>query len=228
MTYFMAGEGRRHVRPDGAVGAARQVRDVGAPAARRLRDHHAVEFPDGDPVVEDHPGARLRQHRRVQAGDADAAVGGQLRARCSRTPACRRASSTSSPATAPTSATPLSRIRDACASSRSPARPRSGRIVEPGGAPSLQEGPPRDGRQERHHRHGRREPRAGGRRLPVGRLRHDRAALHGGQPRRRAREGLRRVPRSVRRARAGRCASATAWIRRRRWGRRSARRSSRR
>ena len=66
----------------------------------------------------------------------------------------------------------------------------------------VQEGPSRDGRQERHHGDGRRQSRAGGRRVPVGRLRHDRPALHGGQPRRRAREGLRGVPRAVRRPRA--------------------------
>ena len=44
-----------------------------------VRDHHAVEFSDGDSVVEDHPGARLRQHGRLQAGHADAAVGAELR-----------------------------------------------------------------------------------------------------------------------------------------------------
>ena len=92
----------------------------------------------------------------------------------------------------------------------------------------LQEGPSRDGRQERDHDHGRCEPRARARGLPVGRLRHDRAALHRRQPRDRAREG----PRSIRRARSSsarrRCASATGSRRRRRWGRRSARSSCRR
>ena len=76
-----------------------------------------------------------------------------------------------------------------------------GRHRQPGGGPDVQEGPSRDGRQERHHDHGRRQPRARGRRLPVGRLRHDRPALHRGQPRRRAREGLQAVRRRVRRAR---------------------------
>jgi aldehyde dehydrogenase (NAD+) len=38
------------------------------------------------------------------------------------------------------------------------------------------------GRQERHHRHGRRRPRPGPRRRAVGRVRHHRAALHGDQP----------------------------------------------
>ena len=79
-----------------------------------------------------------------------------------------------------------------------------GRIVNQHAAPTFKKVASRDGRQERHHDHGRRAPRARGRRLPVGRLRHDRAALHGGEPRRRAREGLRRVRRRqfVARARA--------------------------
>ena len=81
---------------------------------------------------------------------------------------------------------------------------------QPGGGADVQEGPPRDGRQERHHDHGRRRPRAGGRRLPLGRLRHDRAALHRGQPRRRPREGATsRSSSSSSRARS-RWSSATA------------------
>ncbi len=84
---------------------------------------------------------------------------------------------------------------DACRPDREPAR-----------RPVVQEGAPRDGRQERHHRDGRRRPRAGGRRLPVGRFRHQRAALHRGQPRRRAREGATSAfVERVRRARAARC-----------------------
>ena len=75
---------------------------------------------------------------------------------------------------------------------------------EPERGAVLQEGPSRDGRQERDHDHGRREPRARARGLPVGRLRHDRAALHRGQPRDRAREG----PRSIRRAASSKRASA--------------------
>ena len=99
---------------------------------------------------------------------------------------------------------------------------------QPGGCARVQEGPPRDGRQERHHDHGRRRPRAGGRRLPVGRLRHDGPALHRGQPRRRAREGCTtRSSSSSSRARS-RSSSATACETRRRWARRSAKRSSRR
>ena len=47
--------GRRgppHVRPDHPLRAAQQVPDVGPQAPRRLRHHHALELPDGDP----HPG----------------------------------------------------------------------------------------------------------------------------------------------------------------------------
>ena len=66
---------------------------------------------------------------------------------------------------------------------------RRPRRLGTGGA-DLQESAPRDGRQERHHRDGRCQPRSGGRRLPVGRVRHERAALHRGQPRRGARSGL--------------------------------------
>ena len=79
MTFFMAGEGRRQYGQT----VPSELRDKFAMSIRQpvgvVRDHHAVEFSDGDPVVEDHPGAGLRQHRRVQAGDADAALGAQLR-----------------------------------------------------------------------------------------------------------------------------------------------------
>ena len=75
MTFYMAGEGRRMFGQTVPSELREQVRDVGAPAARRLLDHHAVELPDGDPFVEDHPRAGLRQHRRLQARLADAAVG---------------------------------------------------------------------------------------------------------------------------------------------------------
>ncbi len=93
-----------HVRTDGALGAAQQVRDVGASAARPELDHHAMEFSDGDPVVEDHSRACLRQHGRVQAGVADAVVGAQLRQGARRRRHAARASSTWSPATATRSA----------------------------------------------------------------------------------------------------------------------------
>ena len=75
-------------RADGAVGAARQVCDVAAPADRRVLADHAVEFSDGDSVVEDHPGAGVRQHGGVETVGADAAVGRAISSRCSRRPAC--------------------------------------------------------------------------------------------------------------------------------------------
>ena len=83
------------LRTDRALRAARQVRDVGSSAARRVGRDHALEFSDGDPVVEDHSGARLRQHRRLQAGDADAALGRELRQDARGGRASRAASSTS-------------------------------------------------------------------------------------------------------------------------------------
>src|SRR5436190_1913978 len=67
--------GRRgppHVRADDSVGAARQVQHERASADRRGRRDHAVELPDRDPVLEDRAGARLREHRRLQAGDGHA------------------------------------------------------------------------------------------------------------------------------------------------------------
>ena len=99
MTFYMAGEGRRmfgqtvpsELRNKFAM-SVRQPR-------RRLLDHHAVELPDGDPVVEDHPGAGLRQHRRLQALLADAALRAELRQRPDRGRRAEGASSTWSPAT---------------------------------------------------------------------------------------------------------------------------------
>ena len=45
-----------------------------ARAARRRRRDHPLELPDRDPGLEDRAGARLRQHRRLQAGQPDAAL----------------------------------------------------------------------------------------------------------------------------------------------------------
>ena len=67
------------LRPDDAVGAARQVQHERAHADRRRRRDHAVELPDRDPVLEDRARARLRQHDRLQAGDRHAAAGRALR-----------------------------------------------------------------------------------------------------------------------------------------------------
>ncbi len=104
MTYYMAGEGRRTFGQTTPSELPRQVRHVGARAGRRRRLHHAVELPDGDPVVEDHARARHRQHRRLQAVAVLAEERVQPRRRRSRRRACRPASSTSSSAKAPRSA----------------------------------------------------------------------------------------------------------------------------
>ena len=68
-------------------------------ARRRLRRHHALELPLGDDHAQGRAGAGRRQHDRLQAGRADAALGARAgRARRPRGRA-RRASSRSSPAT---------------------------------------------------------------------------------------------------------------------------------
>ena len=91
--HLMAGEGRRMYGQT----VPSELRNKFAMSVRQpigvCGDHHRLELPDGDPVLEDHPGAGLRQHRRVQAGR-----GRRCRrstsSRCWTTPACRRASST--------------------------------------------------------------------------------------------------------------------------------------
>ena len=91
-------DGRRgppDVRRHGPVRAARQVGDEHPPADRHRRDHHALELPDGDPVLEDHAGPRHRQHGRLQAGERHAALRDAARRADGRGRASRRASSTS-------------------------------------------------------------------------------------------------------------------------------------
>ena len=84
--------GAAAVRPDDAVGAARQVHDERPDAGRGRRGDHAVELPDRDPELEDRAGARLRRHGRLQAGRGHAASSSS---RSSRRRACPRACSTS-------------------------------------------------------------------------------------------------------------------------------------
>ena len=95
-----------------------------APGRRRGPDH-PVELPAAHARVEGRAGARLRQHGRAQARRDDAAHGAPLLRRAAPGRAARRASSTSSPATA----APAPRSSRARTSTRSPspARPRSGR-----------------------------------------------------------------------------------------------------
>ena len=88
MSLLHGRRGPAPVRPDDAVGAPRQVPDVGADAGRRRRRDHAVELPDRDPVVEARAGARLRQHRRAQAGRGHAAARPSASSSCSPRRAC--------------------------------------------------------------------------------------------------------------------------------------------
>ena len=76
-----------------------------------------------------------------------------------------------------------------------------GRLRQPGVRAVVQEGPSRDGRQERHPRDGGRGTGAGGRGRALGRLRDDGTAMHRGEPRGGAREGVQGVRRGVRGAR---------------------------
>ena len=62
------GGGPSAVRGHGALRAARQVGDEHPGAHRGRGAHHALELPDGHPVLEDDAGAHQRQHRRAQAG----------------------------------------------------------------------------------------------------------------------------------------------------------------
>ena len=201
MAQLMAGEGRRLYGQTTPVRAAQQVRDVDPPAGRPVRADHRLELPDRGALLEDLPGPDLRQHRGAQAGRGSAALGRQLRADAGRRrPAARRGQ--------PRDRRWRRRRRAARRPSRHPRRlvhriDRDRPARERGGGAVVQEGPPRDGRQERDHRPRRRRPRAGGRRLPVGRLRHDRAAVHRGQPRHRPEGHLPPLPRALRRAGAG-------------------------
>ena len=64
-------------------------------AARRRRPGHPVELPAADAVVEDRPGAGVRQHRRAEAGRDHAADARCSSPRSASRPTCRPASSTS-------------------------------------------------------------------------------------------------------------------------------------
>ena len=93
-------------------------------AGRRLRGDHAVELPVVDDHAQGRAGARRRLHRRHQAGRSDAVLGaGAGRARAARRLSARRAQRRHRQAL-PRSAASCARTRW-CASSRSPARPRS-------------------------------------------------------------------------------------------------------
>ena len=67
MTFYMAGEGRRMFGQT----VPSELRNKFAMSVRQPLGVCSIitpwNFPDGDSVVEDHPGARLRQYRRLQA-----------------------------------------------------------------------------------------------------------------------------------------------------------------
>ena len=92
-------------------------------AGRRLRADHPLEFSAADAGLESRPGARRGRYGRAEAGGIHAADRARLRRNLRRSRACRRASSTSSPAMA----RPARRSSRTPASTRSPspARPRS-------------------------------------------------------------------------------------------------------
>ena len=79
MTYFMAGEGRRQYGQT----VPSELRDKFAMSVRQPLGVCAIitpwNFPMAIPSWKIVAGARVRQHGRLQAGDADAVVGGQLR-----------------------------------------------------------------------------------------------------------------------------------------------------
>ena len=109
-------------RREAAVGAPGRRRRDHPRAGRRRRPDHALELPDRHPGLEDRAGARLRQHRGVQAGRPRAGLRLGARPRSSSAPACRRACSTWSWARARWSARRCSTART---SPRSPSPARS-------------------------------------------------------------------------------------------------------
>ena len=224
MTYFLAARGPPPARADRPVGAARQVCDVDPPADRRLLDDYARgifrwrfrrgrSFPAlvcGNTVVlkpsELTPLSavnfvKVLEEAGVPPGVVNLVTGGPG-GRGNVDDASRRGGGV------------VHRID-------------GGRQAgEPERRAALQEGASRDGRQEPHHDHGRRQPRAGARRAVCGAG----SARPGSAARRRAASSC------TRRCTTGssnsswrerrRCASATGSTRRRRSGRRSARSSS--
>ena len=77
MSYYMAGEGRRLFGQTTPSELRDKFNMSVRHADRRGRRDHALELPDCDPVLEDRAGARLRQHRRLQAGDRHAGCSGE-------------------------------------------------------------------------------------------------------------------------------------------------------
>ena len=107
--------------------AARRASSPATQPVGVVRPDHPVELPAADAGLEDRAGARGRQHGRAEAGRVHAADRARLRRDLRTRRACRRASSTSSPATA----RPARRSSSIRASTRSPspARPRSAGVI---------------------------------------------------------------------------------------------------
>ena len=102
----------------------RQAHPRAAPAGRRRRRDHALELPGGDDHAQGRAGARRRLHRRLQAGDPDALLRARARrARASRRHPGRRPQRHHRPRAR--NRRRAHRAMRACASFRSPARPRS-------------------------------------------------------------------------------------------------------
>ena len=122
--YYMAGEGRRlfgqttpsELKSKFAMSVRMPVGVCGMIAP--------VELPDGHPLVEALPRARLRQHLRHQARRGHSALAPITSSSASSTRACPPESSTSSPASDPTPARPSSRT-PASAPSPLPDHPKS-------------------------------------------------------------------------------------------------------
>ena len=176
MAYYMGGEGRRLFGYTAPVELPEQVRHGVARSRRGGRGGHPLELPHCDPKLEDPAGARRRQHGRLQARFRYPDPGDRVRAafRGSRAAAGRaehrdRAGRAVGEALV---AHPAVKVVTFTGTTE------AGKRVSALAAPTLEEGLPGAGRQERDHRHGRRRPRPGARRHPVVGVRHDRAALH--------------------------------------------------
>ncbi len=166
-----------------------------APAARRRRAHHAVEFPGRDSAVEGGAGAGVRQHRRAQAGRDRRRSRRSFLAECAAAAGlAARACSTSCSARATSSARRSIDADDVRAVSftGSGTNRRDGRRGRGSAEHSISDG---NGRQERRDRDARRRSRSGG---VAHRRRRDalrRSEVHGDESRRRRARGRRRVPR---------------------------------
>ena len=200
MSYYMGGEGRRlfgqttpsELRDKFMMSVRMPVGVVGAITP--------WNFPIAIPAWKLTPGARVRQHRRAEAGRGHAAARAAVRRPAARGRAARgrRADRARLRRGGGRRARPPSR-RPGHHVHRARARHRRARDEERRRRAEAR--PPRARRQERDHRHGRRRPRPRGRRDRLVGVRHRRPALHRGVARDRAARRLRRAAVEARRAR---------------------------